>query len=147
MVRGRVYYSIKETDIKALFNGLDKAIENNTIAIKKAVNKAGLKIESRAKQLITGWGAVDFGILKNSIMPNYSQTGMGVQVGTDITYAPYVEFGTGSLVQIPIGLESYASQFKGTGFKEVNLPARPFLFPAFTEVAPEFINDLEKNLI
>lgn len=93
------------------------------------------------------------------------------QVG--VMYAPYVEFGTKSKVDIPAGLESYASQFRGkTGsFKDLlanierwvklkGLPsesayhialkiarhgteARPFLFPAFNDELPK----LEPKLI
>ena len=29
------------------------------------------------------------------------------------TYAPYIEYGTGSKVSVPAGLEAYAMQFKG----------------------------------
>ena len=48
-------------------------------------------------------------------------------------YAPYVEFGTGSKVDLTdmlaLGIpSSYAAQFKGKGIKKINLPARPFLF-------------------
>lgn len=46
-------------------------------------------------------------------------------------YAPFVEFGTGGEVDVPSGWESFAMQFKGRGVKTVNLPARPFLIPAF----------------
>lgn len=37
------------------------------------------------------------------------------EVYTDVKYAPYVEFGTKSKVDIPPGLEGYAMQFKGSG--------------------------------
>jgi HK97 gp10 family phage protein len=48
-------------------------------------------------------------------------------------YSPYVEFGTGRMVDLDdmqqLGIpDSYAAQFKGKGIREVNLPARPFFF-------------------
>jgi len=48
-------------------------------------------------------------------------------------YSPYVEFGTGRMVNLDdmqqLGIpDSYAAQFKGKGIREVNLPARPFFF-------------------
>lgn len=46
-------------------------------------------------------------------------------------YAPFVEFGTGGEVDVPSGWEQLAMQFKGGGARTVNLPARPFLIPAF----------------
>ncbi|CAL1518202.1 HK97-gp10 family putative phage morphogenesis protein [Chitinophaga sp. MM2321] len=62
-------------------------------------------------------------------------------------YGPYVEFGTGGLVDVPVGLEDYAIQFKGQGIREVNLPARPFLFPAYEEERKKLIEKIKKSLI
>lgn len=76
---------------------------------------------------------VDKGFLKGSI---YKETkDLNGVVGARQKYAPYVEFGTGGMVDVPQGLEDYSNQFKGKGIKQVNLPARPFLFnSAFEEV-------------
>lgn len=75
----------------------------------------------------------DAGFLKNSIYKEAS--GLKAEVGASVNYAPYVEFGTGSEVDVPQGLEDYAIQFKGAGIRQVNLPARPFLFnSAFEEL-------------
>lgn len=62
--------------------------------------------------------------------------------GTPTFYAPFVEFGTGSLVDVPEGLEDYAMQFKGAGIKEVNLPARPYLFNSAREKFTELMEKL-----
>lgn len=67
--------------------------------------------------------------------------------GAAIKYAPYVEFGTGNRVSLTylkdIGLpDSYAAKFKGKGIKQVNLPARPYFFPAIIDGR----KDLEKRL-
>lgn len=62
-------------------------------------------------------------------------------------YAPYVEFGTGGLVDVPQGLEAYAIQFKGAGIREVNLPARPYLFPAYEAERVKLIERLKKDLL
>ena len=66
-----------------------------------------------------------------SITPEIS--GKTVSVVVNKKYAPYIEFGTGSTVSLDdmlqLGIPSgYAMQFKGKGIREVNLPARPFLF-------------------
>lgn len=73
---------------------------------------------------------VDTGRLKGSLTPVVLKQGEKVtgEVGTNVDYAPYVEFGTGGKVNIPQGLESYAARFKGNGERQVNLPARPYLF-------------------
>jgi hypothetical protein len=35
-------------------------------------------------------------------------------IGSKLSYAPYIEFGTGGKVTIPAGYEQFASQFKGS---------------------------------
>ena len=93
----------------------------------------------RTKEELKGWadkteaGAnrdvpVDTGELQQSIRQGMDNEGLVQTVGTNVEYAPYVEFGTGTEVDVPSGLEDYAIQFKGSGIKEVNLPARPYLF-------------------
>lgn len=62
-------------------------------------------------------------------------------------YAPYVEFGTGGLVDVPNGLEDYAAQFKGQGIKQVNLPPRPFFFEPFLRRRKELIAEIKKALV
>jgi hypothetical protein len=61
-------------------------------------------------------------------------------------YAPFVEFGTGDLVDVPAGLEDYAIQFKGRGIRKVNLKARPFFFNSFFEEKPKLLDRLKKLL-
>ncbi len=43
-----------------------------------------------------------------------------------------MEFGTGTLVDIASdpGLRAYEATFIGKGIRQVNLPARPYFFPA-----------------
>lgn len=85
---------------------------------------------------------VDLGILRSSI--NGEVDGLNGVVGTPIRYAPYLEFGTGGLVDVPAGLEDYAIKFKGAGVKTVNIPPRPYLIPAFKKHTAIMISELEK---
>jgi hypothetical protein len=62
--------------------------------------------------------------------------GLEGEVGFTNKYAAYQEFGTGSRVNIPLGLEKYAMTFFVNG--EGRLPATPFLFPAFFREGREF---------
>ena len=96
------------------------------------------EIESNAKTNVT----VDNGQLKQSISTK-PITSLLWRVFTAMPYAAFVEFGTGRKVKVPKGLESYAMQFKGKGIREVNLPARPFLFPAVEKAKKLYINDLK----
>ncbi len=73
------------------------------------------------------------GTLRKTIA--YEASGKKISVYATAKYAPYVEFGTGGLVDLKdmqeLGIpESYAAQFKGEGKRNVNLPARPFFFNA-----------------
>jgi len=61
-------------------------------------------------------------------------------------YAPYIEFGTGGLVQVPNELKEQAWLFKGKGIKEVNLRARPYLYPSLLRGRKEYLEKLQKVL-
>lgn len=61
-------------------------------------------------------------------------------------YAPFVEFGTGGLVQVPNELKEQAWLFKGKGIREVNLRARPFLYPSLLRGRKEYLEKLKKTL-
>ena len=92
---------------------------------------------------------VDTGALKNSIQStpikaSKNQITGGVEVGAE--YSPYVEFGTGTRVKVPSELSGLAAQYKGSGIKEVNLPARPFFYPAVFKQRQELPKNIERTL-
>ena len=72
------------------------------------------------------------------------QRGLDGEVGFKNQYAPYVEFGTGTEVQIPLGLEDYAMTFYVNG--KGRLPARPFLFPAWFKEQREFMKRIKEAM-
>lgn len=121
-MRIKIESNIAKVDIKSQIEGFKDRMEEEVTIMTDDIK---VKAVSRV--------SVDDGFLKNSI---YSvQDGLNAEVGASVHYAPYVEFGTGGMVDVPQGLEDYAIQYKGKGIKEVNLPARPFLFnSAFEEV-------------
>jgi len=65
-------------------------------------------------------------------------------VSASANYAAYIEFGTGTAVSIPAGLEDYARTFFVSG--KGALPARPFLFPSLEKERPNLIKRLKKIL-
>lgn len=103
------------------------------------LNETVQNIETEATSNLT---AVDLGILKSSI--NGEVDGLNGIVGSTVRYSPYIEFGTGGLVDVPAGLEDYAIKFKGAGIKQVNLFPRPFLIPAFKKHTAIMLAELEK---
>ena len=122
-----VNIKINQNDLLKLKNKLDKmrAFESKTLS--NELGKTGLEIVRLAKRA----APVDKGALKQSI--STQRSGKSVNVVAAANYAPYVEFGTGGMVDLTdmteLGIpESYAAQFKGKGIREVNLPARPFFF-------------------
>ena len=90
----------------------------------------------------TALAPVDLGVLKSRI--NGEVDGLNGVIGTPVKYGPFMEFGTGGLVDVPEGLEDYAMKFKGAGIKQVNLYPRPFLIPAFKKHTTKMIEELNK---
>jgi len=120
---------------KSFFTDFAKKYKEEYIDL---LNETVQNIETEAATL----APVDLGILKASI--NGEVDGLNGIIGTPIKYAPYMEFGTGGLVDVPAGLEDYAVKFKGAGIKQVNLFPRPFLIPAFKKHTTIMIDELKK---
>jgi HK97 gp10 family phage protein len=113
--------------------------------VRAEIEDSMLAIESEATNNVS----VDTGALKNSIqsMPikvTKNEITGGVEVGA--SYAPYVEFGTGTKVKVPSELSNFAQQYKGDGIKEVNLPARPFFYPEVFKQRTELPKNIERTL-
>ena len=82
---------------------------------------------------------VNYGNLKNQIQvipPSDGGSVIGVEARAD--YSAYVEFGTGTFVDVPDdpeGLPEYALQFKG-GKEIPGMQPRPYFFPAVRKWVP-----------
>jgi len=96
---------------------------------------------------------------KNYAPANFGKLGQSIQAvkdtplnwkieagGVIAPYAPFVEFGTGGLVDVPNELKDQAIKFKGKGIKQVNLRARPYLYPALLQGRTEYLEKLKKVL-
>jgi len=79
--------------------------------VKDEINASALNIQSKAKRL----APVNLGKLRNSIYINEKSVkgGYVFTIGSNASYAAYVEFGTGGEVKIPNGFEKLAGSFKG----------------------------------
>ena len=113
---------------KALTDGVSKVIQEEVVEInKEQVRRAPIDIGTLRQR--TAWaklGDLDFRLVS----------------ATD--YAAYQEFGTGGLVDVPQGLEAYASQFKGQGIRQVNMRPQPYFFAPFFERKAKLIKAIEK---
>jgi len=160
---------VSKADINKALGKFERFSKQKLNEIEYVINDGALKVESSAKNL----APVDMGALRSSI-----KTGkfgeVGREVYTNLEYAPYVEFGTKSKVDVPAGLESYAMQFKGKkgtfdellqniqgwakrkGIPEdrvygiaINIArdgrkAQPYLFPAFERHRPAILRKLKR---
>lgn len=91
---------------------------------------------------------VNFGKLGQSIMAKkVDDYNWVIEAGGTIApYAPFVEFGTGGLVEVPEELKDQAIKFKGKGIRQVNLRARPFLYPSLLRGRKQYLEKLKKTL-
>jgi HK97 gp10 family phage protein len=96
---------------------------------------------------------------KSGVVANFGKLGQSIQAvkindynwaieagGVLAPYAPFVEFGTGGLVQVPNELKEIAIKFKGKGIRQVNLRARPYLYPALLRGRTQYLDKLKKVL-
>ena len=137
----------------AKIKGVDKVLKS----LKKFGKQAELMVEqttsSNVDELVTNakiYAPKDLGKLAQSIhKKENSKLSYSAVVG--VIYAPYIEFGTGTKVNLNYlknaGIpESYAMKFKGKGIKQVNLQPRPYLYPAFLNQRKQYIKDLKSDL-
>lgn len=117
---------------------LGKEIDNNLM---NALKELAINTTTGAKMDCP----VNFGILRNSIyFDAIEQDGYeGYKMGSDLEYAPYVEFGTGTKVSIPTGYEDFAIQFKGQK-SVIGMNAHPYLLPNFEEQVELFKTTITK---
>ena len=126
------FIKINQSDLSQLNKKLDnlRAFDKKTLS--NELGRSAMDIVRMAKKNAPV-GKENGGNLRQSI--ESERKGKTVEVIAGAHYAPYVEFGTGGMVDLDDMLQlgippSYAAQFKGKGIKEVNLPARPFFYNA-----------------
>jgi HK97 gp10 family phage protein len=139
--------------IKVKLEGLEKSIRNlnswETDKIRKVANqfdRSALAIEKNAKLK----APTDKSKLKPDIQKKVTKTDHNRVVSAEafntVKYAPFVEFGTGALVEVPAEQQEYALQFKGKTGRVRNGRAQPYLFPAWEQERPILIQKLEDIL-
>lgn len=116
---------------------------DNTDAIKKATNEAIYNaleiIGNKAADYAAGLAPVQTGNLKNSMTSEVNQEEKAVYVGTDVEYAPFVEFGHHQEVG------RYVPAIGARLVREF-VPAQPFLKPAIENHMDEYKHILETEL-
>lgn len=139
----RVY--VDPIDLKELESKMKRLFKLSKQELSNEVGTWGLTTQRLAKERVPR----DTGDLMKSIKAQRKGDEAVVEAG--MKYAPYVEFGTGRNVdlselkelEIP---ESYAAQFKGKGIKEVNLPARPYLYNSARQALHEMLSNMNRKI-
>lgn len=128
--------SIKVQGLEKAIRDLSKYVEEVRVDTAKAMNTSMINVQSEAKRL----APVDTGRLRSSIVTTKAKRDdLVARTEVGVNYAPFVEFGTKSQVEVPLGLEEYALQFKTSSDGSTGgIPARPFLFPAWEKERPKF---------
>jgi phage gpG-like protein len=141
----RASIKINQSDLNELNKKLNFFKDFDKKVLSSELGRTALDISRLAKRTVP----VDTSALRNSIEAEIQGKTVSVLVNKD--YAPYIEFGTGSMVKIDdmisLGIPpSYAMQFKGKGLREVNLPARPFLFSSARIEYNKLLNRLNNRI-
>lgn len=141
-------FGVKIYGVDAIIKRFDAAPQKMMDESKLIIDAAVIEIAAKAKQQV----AVKTGALKNSIRHAKYQPGKGASVSagnTNVRYAPYVEFGTGTRFQIPVyqnvnmaELEAYALTFKKSK-KVIGVPYRPYMFSSYSEVFTSMLKKLK----
>jgi phage gpG-like protein len=91
------------------------------------------------------------GTLRQSINVQKAEN-LSYNVGSNVFYAAYMEFGTGNLAAsyvagLPEEFQELAIQYKAEPRKRlINIAPRPYLYPSYLEQIPILIEDLRQDL-
>lgn len=113
--------SIKVKNIKKIQSLLNKYGDDAIVHLEEAI----IDEATRVAQIAKVKAPVNNGTLQNSIAWE-KETSLSYNVGTNLPYAPYVEFGTGSKVQVPTEFKDMAMKFKGSGGGGVPMKGQSF---------------------
>ena len=133
-------------------NGVSYEFEDNTGEILAALLNAkergleaiGETAVAYAVKNITENESVDTGRLRNDVA--YRVFGDDVVVGVNVSYAPYVEFGTGRYAEGGRPTPWVYKDDEGNYHWTAGNPAKPFLKPAVSDHALEYGNILIDSL-
>lgn len=139
--------------VNELLAGFENYKKESDKAINQAVADTARAVEKDAKERLKS------GLQQNpkhrrtsrllsSIMrkKDYEKDQFEAVIGTNVEYAPYIEFGTGDFVEIPEGAEDVAAKYKGKGIRKVNIRAVSFLNYAAVKNRGKFIQSLTNRL-
>lgn len=111
-------------------------------AVLRALERCGMEAEGYAKDL----APVDTGRLRNGISHAVSEDEMAAYVGSNTSYAPYVELGTGIYAEGGRPTPWVYQDAQGNWHWTRGNRAHPFLKPAVADHARTYRNIIEDEL-
>ena len=111
-------------------------------AVLRALERCGEQAEGYAKDL----APVDTGNLRNSISHTVDEDEPAVYIGSNTSYAPYVELATGIYAEGGRPTPWVYQDDEGNWHWTAGNPAQPFLAPAVKEHATTYRNIIEDEL-
>lgn len=124
-------FNIRIEGVDTTHNKLVKLAQQNKDQAKQAINETSINILRKSQQNLAALPFKDsVGGISQSGYILYDGDGYGSEVGFNKHYSPYIEYGTGTNVDVPAGFEDFAMQFKGAGVRQVNIKPMPYFHPA-----------------
>lgn len=111
-------------------------------AVLRALERCGKQAEGYAKDL----APVDTGNLRNSISHQVDDSENAVYIGTNVSYAPYVELATGIYADGGRPTPWVYQDDNGNWHWTAGNPAQPFLKPAVADHPQTYRNIIEDEL-
>lgn len=116
--------------LEAKFEAFDTALDQR---LYEAMEELGLRIEATARKL----APVDDGRLRSSITSEVQREGtdtLALYVGTNLSYAPHVEYGRGAITASGDGVLHFTIEGEEVFVKSVGpADAQPYLRPAISQ--------------
>lgn len=142
-----VQVEVAQESVKKLSNEFDRLNKEQQQILVKVIATALIKAAGQTNSGLNSSGKYEFGLLAGSYeaKTNKVKSKLEGAVESKVMYAPYIEFGTGSLVQIPAGWEDFASQFKGAGIRQVNISPTPAFVPSIEKNFEQMNKAIDKQ--
>ena len=141
--------ALKIQGIDKLISQLESVIDNKWV--EEGIKKTSERIVADAKQNLTDNGSVETGDLRNSITSNLEKNSTTVQaeIGTNVEYAPFVEWGTGVYNVRGEGRNTpwcYKDPETGEFVWTEGSKPYPFMEPAYLANKKNIARDLKESL-
>lgn len=136
--------------LEKLAQSFARYTKTKTEELRDETKKAAINVERGTKRRLASQADDALGRLTSSYHSRHSGKEISSDVHSNLFYAPFVEFGTGTLVfesphyDFTDEEKKYAEQFRRGPGK--NMPANPALFPSWEEERVKYIERVKKAL-